>query len=76
MSKGQIILAVIIECGFVLITALYFLAPDSIPEAVDKNFGVIITAWIVNFTTVINYQFGSSKGSADKTSIIAKPNGQ
>lgn len=72
MSKGQIILAAIIQAGFIGLTALFFLAPDAIPVAAEKPLTMVIGAWIVNFTTVVNWLFGSSKGSSDKTAILTK----
>jgi hypothetical protein len=38
---------------------------------VRDNFSLVVGAWIVNFTTIVNWLFGSSKGSADKTRIMA-----
>jgi hypothetical protein len=58
--------------GFVLLTALFFVKPDSVPGAINESLDLIVGAWIVNTTTVVNWVFGSSKGSADKTELIAR----
>ena len=70
MSKGQIILAAIIQVGFIGVSAVWWFAPESIPPVAEKPLTMIVGAWIVNFTTVVNFLFGSSKGSADKTSML------
>jgi hypothetical protein len=70
MSKGQIILAAIVQIGFIILTALYFLKQGAIPEGVKDQALLITGCWIVNFTTIVNYFFGSSKGSSDKTDIL------
>lgn len=72
MTKGQIIIAAIVQGGFILLTALYILAPSAIPVAVETQLSLITGCWIVNFTTVINWSFGSSKGSSDKTALLKK----
>jgi len=67
MNKGQVILAAIAVGGFIIITAIAFLT-----EAMSEFRGEIAMAWIVNFTTVIGYLFGSSKGSQDKNALLKK----
>lgn len=37
---------------------------------------LLIGCWISNFTTVINYVFGTSAGSAAKSQLISKMAGQ
>ena len=71
MNKGQTILATVIVVGFILLTITMAFFRSEIPEWVRDNFGLVVGAWIVNFTTIVNWLFGSSKGSADKTRIIA-----
>jgi hypothetical protein len=39
-------------------------------EALKEQLGWIITAWLVNFTTIVNWFFGSSKGSSDKNAAL------
>ena len=72
MYKGQTILAIVIVIGFILLTITTVFFRSEIPEWVRDNFSLIVGAWIVNFTTIVNWLFGSSKGSADKTEIIAR----
>ena len=67
MTKGQTILAAIIVGGFVIVSAIVFLT-----ELMADWKGEVAMAWVLNFTTVVGYLFGSSKGSADKNKIITK----
>jgi len=67
------ILGVIITVGFFLL--LYFLIFQAMPAENQRLLDVTIGALIGSFTTVVGYFYGSSKGSADKTDIIAKENG-
>jgi len=70
MTKGQIIIAAIVNVGFIGLTIVYFYRPESLPSAVTDQASMITGCWIANFTTVINWFFGSSKGSSDKTSLL------
>ena len=74
MSIGQIVIAAIVQIGFIILTALYFLRPDVIPVELKDQAALITGAWITNFTTIVNWNFGSSKGSADKNSLLAGKN--
>ena len=58
-------LGVIIVLGFfgILITLIIY---DKYPEQVSLVIGALIGA----FLTVVNYNYGSTKGSADKTEMI------
>jgi len=67
MTKGQNILAAIVIFGFAIITAIAFLS-----DLMKDLRGEIAMAWIVNFTTVIGYKFGSSQGSSEKTKLLVK----
>lgn len=74
MTKGQIILAAIVTFGFILVSILVVLTAygnNEIPESLEKFWLMIFTAWTVNFTTIINWNFGSSKSSADKTALLS-----
>ena len=65
MTKGQNILAALIIVAFSVITVAAFMT-----ELLEDVRGEIVMAWVINFATVINYRFGSSQGSSDKTKII------
>ncbi len=67
MTKGQNILAAIVILGFAVITAIAFLS-----NLMADLRGEIAMAWIVNFTTVIGYKFGSSQASDDKDKLLAE----
>lgn len=58
----------IITAGFftVLVMRMFIRIP---PDQLE-NVGMLIGALIVAFTTVVQYKYGSSKGSADKTAQI------
>jgi len=59
------ILAAIIVFGFFIVLNIILWK--------DINFDNILTgALVAAFTQVVNYFFGSSKGSADKTKLITK----
>ena len=73
MTKGQIIIAAIINIGFIGLTILYLYNPKVIPDSITEQASMITGCWIVNFTTVINWFFGSSKDSSDKTALLKKP---
>lgn len=70
MSKGQIAIAVIVLIGFLLISGSVFLMPETVPDFLEKILNMIVGAWIVLATTVVNWFFGSSKGSSDKTAFL------
>ena len=72
MTKGQIILAVVVQGGFILLTALLFFKPEIITDSSREPIMMIVGAWIVNVGTIINWFFGSSKGSSDKTALLSK----
>ena len=73
MSKGQISLGIVLTSGFILLTAFYFFGPDTISESLREPMLLITGCWITNLTTIVNYFFGSSKGSADKTAMLKNP---
>ena len=72
MTKGQIVLAVIVQAGFISITAFFFFAKQSLAPEFKEMISLIVGAWIVNSTTIVNWFFGSSKGSSDKTLMLTK----
>jgi hypothetical protein len=76
MNKAQSILAAINVIGFVLITVLAMLAVkfgnEWASQMMTNILPLLIGCWITNVTTVINYVFGTSAGSAAKSAVIAK----
>lgn len=66
-----ILATIIVLAVFIL---LYFLVFVGIPETNRDILNIVVGAVIGSFVTVVGFFFGSSKGSADKTKIIA--NGQ
>jgi hypothetical protein len=79
MNRPQTILAAINVIGFILITVLAMLAVkfgNEWASAMMQNIlPLLIGCWITNVTTVINYVFGTSAGSAAKSAVIAKLTG-
>lgn len=74
MTRGQIILSVIVTLGFLILSAVvvwFAYADGDVPQGLEKFWLMVFTAWTVNFTTIINWNFGSSKGSSDKNAILA-----
>jgi len=56
--------------GVILVVMLYLLFTVTIPQDNMNILLLIIGALISSFTTVVQYYFGSSKGSADKDKIL------
>lgn len=71
-------LAVLSIAGFILVSVLVLLAfkfgQEWAKAMMDTIVPMVIQTWVINFTTVINYHYGSSAGSQRKTDIIAKQN--
>lgn len=76
MNRAQTILAAINVIGFVVITTLAMLSikfgNEWAMQMMQNILPLLIGCWISNFTTVINYVFGTSAGSAAKSAVIAK----
>ncbi len=72
MSKWQYILALLVTVGFFGIMALILFTDIQISEQFEKPLNLLIGALISQFTTIISYFYGSSKGSADKTALLKK----
>lgn len=70
--KAQFILAGVITVGFLVVTAFYFFGPTEISGGLKEPMLLVTGAWITNLTTVVQYFFGSSKGSADKNELIKR----
>lgn len=71
------LLATLITVGFTLISILAFLAAkyggvDSSwsRSMMDTILPMIVQAWILNFTVIIQHRYGSSQGSANKDDLI------
>jgi hypothetical protein len=60
--------ATIVLCFFL---ASYLLIFNAVPEANSKLLDILFGALVAQFINVVGYFYGSSKGSADKTDIIA-----
>ena len=63
----KISLSIVITIGFFAVM-FYLITTGKYEQAVN----LLIGALIAGFTTIINYHYGSSKGSADKTALLAK----
>ena len=76
MNKSQTVLASINVIGFVCITVLAMLAVkfgnEWASQMMTNILPLLIGCWITNVTTVINYVFGTSAGSAAKSQLISK----
>jgi hypothetical protein len=64
------VLAAVIVTGF--FTVLVFLMVYGVPEKGGDALLLLLGAVVAGFGQVNNYFFGSTKGSADKTALIAK----
>jgi energy-coupling factor transporter transmembrane protein EcfT len=72
--RFQCVHAAISIIGFVIITVLAFLAAKFGTEwakaMMDTILPLIVGCWITNFTTVVNFFFGSSSSSAENRAIV------
>jgi drug/metabolite transporter (DMT)-like permease len=63
-------LGALIVIGFFTFMIILILKP--VPENNESVMNIIVGALIAAFTGVVNYFYGSSKGSKDKTKILSK----
>jgi hypothetical protein len=68
----QYLLGTLIIIGFFWL--LLTLVRNPIPSANNNVLNLVVGALIGSFTTIVGYFYGSSKGSAEKTQIIADQN--
>lgn len=68
----QYILSGLVIAGFFVL--LFILAFANIPKENKDLLNMLLGAWIVSFTTVIQYHFGSSASSAKKDETISQQN--
>ena len=69
----QYVLGALIVAGF--FTLLYLLVSKTVPEINKDLLNLVVGALIGSFATVVGYFFGSSKGSAEKTELLSKKEG-
>ena len=70
------ILAICSVVGFIVISALAFIAgkfgQEWAKSMMDTILPMVVQTWVINFTTIVNYHYGSSAGSQRKTDLLAK----
>lgn len=68
------VLAIISITGFIIVSVLAFLAAkfgiDWAKAMMDTVLPMIVQCWIINFTTVVNFHYGSSSSSQAKSELI------
>ena len=67
-DKAPSILAGVITIGFFAV--FYFVFTNVLPEGNSQAIFILVGALTAGLTQVLNYYFGSSKGSSDKTKQI------
>jgi len=67
---NQYILAWVIVIGFFLLC--YFLMKAPLPQGSNEVVFMLFGALAAAFGAIVQYFFGSSKGSAEKTELLAK----
>lgn len=76
LVKAQTILGVIGVAGFVVITALAFLAAkfgvDWAKNVAENILPLLVGCWITNFTTIVNYYFGSSQQQQTHSEAVSE----
>lgn len=70
LTVGQIVIATCVIVACVIMVALFVLNANVFETAAKEPLMLIAGALIAALTTVINWFFGSSKGSSDKTGIL------
>ena len=62
--------------GFILVSVLCLIAvkfgSEWAMKMMDTVVPMVITCWITNFTTIVNYHYGTSASSELKTKIIGR----
>jgi hypothetical protein len=64
------VLAGLIVTGFFIL--LYMLIRDSVPEGNRDILHIVVGSLVGSFGTVVQYFFGSSMGSKEKTKLMGK----
>jgi uncharacterized membrane protein YGL010W len=77
MTRSQYIVAGIVVGGFLVLSIILFVpqVQKELPQWTQDNIGMVFIAWITQFATVVNYLFGSSKGSSDKNELLKRKEG-
>jgi cytochrome bd-type quinol oxidase subunit 1 len=72
--KAQVILASVITGGFLitLFMAYWLLSKDIFGELFKTTVASLTGALVFAFSAIVNYYFGSSQGSKDKTEMLKK----
>jgi dolichol kinase len=65
------ILAWVVVGGFFLLTGLMMLIPELDGRSNNAMVNIMFGGLVSGFATVLGYFFGSSKGSTDKTQLLA-----
>ena len=64
------VLAWVVVAGFFILTGILMFV--NIPEGTSGVANLLFGALVAGFATVLNYFFGSSKGSADKNALLRR----
>ncbi len=72
LTIAHYVLAGFVVAGFTALTGLLLYFKGDMPEYLQETFYLLVGAWISAFITVVQYWFGSSKGSADKNATIER----
>ena len=70
MTTAQRNLAIVFTVGFILLTVAIIVLPDTWGAALKGPLMMIVGCWITNMTTIVNYNYGSSAGSKQKTKAL------
>ena len=72
MTRQQMVIGSFVIVGFIIITSLIFFFGDTVSDLTLRILENLASAWIVLVTTVVQYVFGSSAGSKDKTNLMSR----
>jgi len=72
LTVGQIVVAALVVIAVGAMVFLFVNNPEVFETQAKEPLMLIAGALIAGFTTVINWFFGSSKGSSDKSAMLYK----
>lgn len=72
LKNPRMYVALFIVAGFILLALMYVVFPNAFAGAGEKALLMITGVFVSALTTIVQYYFGSSQGSQDKTRIIER----
>jgi len=70
-SPAKVAVAFVVTAAFIACLVLLMTAKVNLSEAAEKAFLILVGVLATSLTTIVNYYFGSSAGSAAKSEQLA-----